>query len=119
MTGSIKRLAEAKVAGVATACNPKKKAAAIDAAAEEIAAVVLRHRAEWDDFTRQFDEARASGDFEELKKSKITAETMRIKQDGERKAWGFPDSRTQVEVAGDMDVAATIMEARNRVRALR
>ena len=47
VSGTINRLAEAKVAGVVAGCNPQKKAEALDRAADAKAAVMLRHKEEW------------------------------------------------------------------------
>ena len=77
--------------------NPKKKAAAIDAAADETAAVVRRHRQEWVQVAKLRQEAleRRVRDpkesFERAKLAKITAEMTALQQAGERKAWGLDD----------------------------
>lgn len=88
---TIDRLTEAKVAGVVAGCNPQKKAEALDAAAERKAAVIMRHKAEWDRHKVLMDEALANEDFNAAKLAKITAETLKIRQDGERRAWGIQD----------------------------
>ena len=92
VTASINRLAEAKVAGVVAGCNPQKKAEAIDRAAEQKAAVIRRHKEEWDRHKAIMDAALADGDFDRAKLAKITAETINIRQAGERKAWGIVES---------------------------
>lgn len=95
----VKKVAE-KVAGVVAGCNPKKKAEAIDAEAGKAAAVVTRHREEWPKARDMAEKARethanAAGmddkrvAFEDLKAAKIHAETLKIIQDGERKAWNL------------------------------
>lgn len=91
ITGAINRLTEAKVAGVVAGCNPQKKAEAFDRAAEAKAAVIQRHKAEWDEHKRHIMEALEEGNFDKAKLAKITAETLKIRQDGERKAWGIQD----------------------------
>jgi len=78
-----------KVAGIVAGGDPEKKAAAIDAEAMRRAAVVERHKQEWDDHLRIINDAIARNDFETAKLAKITSETIRIRQDGERKAWGL------------------------------
>lgn len=88
---TIDRLTEAKVAGVVAGCNPQKKAEALDAAAERKAAVIMRHKAEWDRHYVIMDEALENKDFNAAKLAKITAETLKIRQDGERRAWGIQD----------------------------
>lgn len=99
ISGSINRLAEAKVAGVVAGCNPKKKAKALDRAADAKAAVILRHKAEWERHQQLIDEALAAGDFDKAKLAKITAETLKIRQEGERKAWGIKDSTEETRAA--------------------
>lgn len=91
VSGTINRLAEAKVAGVVAGCNPQKKAEALDRAADAKAAVMLRHKAEWERHQALIDEALAAEDFDKAKLAKITAETLKIRQEGERKAWGIAD----------------------------
>lgn len=120
ISGAVDRLTVAKINGLGNTVDPKKRAAALEQAADARAAVISRHKDEWNGFTKQFAAARGSGDFEELKKAKITAETMRIKQEGERKAWGIADKvSTEVDMSGNLDVATTLLEARARVARLR
>lgn len=84
---TIRRKVAEKVAGVVAPCNPKKLAEAIDAAADRTAAVVERHRQEWNEHRARFGSAPAS--FEDGKLAKISAEMLRLRQDGERRAWGL------------------------------
>lgn len=91
ISGAVDRLVEAKVAGVVAGCNPKKKAEALGAAAEQKAAVIERHRQEWEEQERLSKQAIVNADFEMAKLAKITAETLKIRQEGERKAWGISD----------------------------
>lgn len=103
VTGAVNRLAAARVAGVVAGCNPQKKAQALASAAEEKAGVVLRHRREWQAQQAIVERAVAEQDFELAKLAKITAETIRIRQEGERRAWGIveadvrPQSQEQFE----------------------
>ena len=96
----IRRKVAEKVAGVVAGCNPKKKAEEIDAEAARRAGVLTRHRNEWVDsraiLTTAMDNHKKAVKytekklaFEDLKAAKITAESTRIIQDGERKAWGL------------------------------
>jgi DNA-binding XRE family transcriptional regulator len=102
-SSSMKRQVAAKVAGVVAGCDPKKKAAAIDSEAERRAGVVLRHREEWRLVTDL--QLQATGNapgfqepcFERAKLAKISAETLKIKQDGERKAWGLDQAEERVQ----------------------
>lgn len=66
-------------------CATVSAAHAVDARAE----VIARHRAEWQQHTRLLDDAIRETDFEKAKIAKITAETIAIRQAGERKAWGL------------------------------
>jgi len=85
----IQRKVAEKVAGVVAGCNPKKKAEAIDAEATRRADVVQRHRDEWDEHKGIVDTAIGTKDFETAKLAKITAETLKIRQEAERKAWAI------------------------------
>jgi len=90
----IRRKVAEKVAGVVAAENKEKKAEAIDAEAEKRAAVVSRHRKEWEQVVMLRQEAvSARGTFgpafEKARLAKVTAEMTKIQQEGERKAWGL------------------------------
>jgi len=90
VSGAINRLTEAKVAGVVAGCDPKKKAEALDRAADAKAEVIRRHKTEWEEHKRIIQDAlKDDGDFEKAKLAKILAETLKIRQEGERKAWGI------------------------------
>lgn len=91
VSDAVNRLTEAKVNGIVNTVDPKKKAAALDRAADAKAAVITRHKAEWEEHSRHIAEALREGDFEKAKLAKITAETLKIRQEGERKAWGIHD----------------------------
>ncbi|MFN7197602.1 MAG: hypothetical protein ACK4MJ_10585, partial [Hylemonella sp.] len=93
---TIRRKVAEKVAGVVAACNQKKKAEAIDAAAERGADVVRRHQAEWEDHRARFGSVPA--DFEDGKLAKISAEMLRIRQEGERRAWGLDADAAKADV---------------------
>lgn len=92
LSGAVNRLTTAKVNGIVDAVNPAKKAAALDRAAEQKAAVIRRHKEEWDRHKAIMDEALANNDFNAAKLAKITAETINIRQAGERKAWGIVET---------------------------
>lgn len=104
ISGTLDRLTEAKVAGVVAGCDPKKKAAALDRAADAKAAVILRHKAEWEQHQQLIRQAVESGDFDAAKLAKITAETIKIRQEGERKAWGIQD-KAETELTGNMAIS--------------
>jgi len=83
----IQRMAAEKVAGIVAGCDHKKKAQALDRAALRRADVEIRHQAEWEEHKQLIDTALANQDFDAAKLAKITAETLKIRQEGERKAW--------------------------------
>lgn len=88
---AVRRKVAAKVAGIPA--NPEKRRAAIDAAAERAAKVVERHKRDWEDHRTRF--GVIPKDFERGKEAKISAEMLRIRQDGERKAWGLDEAAAQ------------------------
>lgn len=51
--------------------------------------MVQRHRDEWEEHKEIVDTAIGTKDFETAKLAKITAETLKIRQEAERKAWGI------------------------------
>ena len=104
ISGTLDRLTEAKVAGVVAGCDPKKKAAALDRAADAKAAVILRHKEEWEQHQQLIRAAVENGDFDAAKLAKITAETIKIRQEGERKAWGIQD-KAETELTGNMAIS--------------
>jgi len=93
---AIQRKVAEKVAGVVAGCNPQKKAAALDAEASRRADVVQRHRDEWDEHKRLVDTAIGTDNFEMAKLAKITSETLKIRQEAERKAWQIDVAQPQV-----------------------
>ena len=101
VTDAINRIAQAKVAGIVAGCNPQKKAEAMDKAADAKAAVIIRHKTEWNEHNKLIRDAIADEDFEKAKMAKITAETIRIRQEGERRAWGIND-KIEADVSGGL-----------------
>lgn len=97
VSDAVNRMADAKVNGVVNAVNPQKKAEAIERAADAKAAVILRHKAEWERHKTIMDEALDTSDFALAKLAKITAETLKIRQDGERKTWGIDRNEAPTE----------------------
>ena len=90
----IRRKANEKVAG--TIVPADKKAAAIDAAAERAAEIVRRHQKEWEDHRARF--GSVPENFEDGKLAKISAEMLKIRQEGERRAWGLDDTKPKMEI---------------------
>lgn len=66
------------------------------------AAVLLRHRQEWERHRPLMEEA-LNGDAEAAKLAKTAAETLKIRQEAERKAWGISD-KSETEVSGALVV---------------
>ncbi|MFG6374769.1 MAG: hypothetical protein K1W05_02330 [Desulfovibrio sp.] len=104
ISGTLDRLTEAKVAGVVAGCDPKKKAAALDRAADAKAAVIMRHKEEWEQHQQLIRAAVENGDFDAAKLAKITAETIKIRQEGERKAWGITD-KGETDLSGGIAIS--------------
>lgn len=100
----VNKRAEAKVNGLVNTVDPKKKAEAVDRAADAKAAVILRHKTEWEQHQQLIRQAVESGDFDAAKLAKITAETIKIRQEGERKAWGIQD-KAETELTGNMAIS--------------
>ena len=95
----VNRRAEAKVNGIVNTVDPKKRADAVDRAADAKAAVIFRHKEEWERHQQIINDALTNNDFELAKLAKITAETLKIRQEGERKAWGIKDSTEETRAA--------------------
>ncbi|WP_303237686.1 hypothetical protein [uncultured Bilophila sp.] len=95
VVGAVDRVVDAKVNGIVNTADPEKKAAAIRAAADRKVAVINRHREEWERHHELIVEAVTNKDFDTAKLAKITAETLKIRQEAERKAWGIRDVDAQ------------------------
>lgn len=88
--------AKAKVDGVVAGVDPRKKALAMDAAANKVADVIKRHRADWDAHRQRF--GHVPEDFEQGKLAKISAEMLRIRHQGERLAWGLEEANPAPQI---------------------
>lgn len=71
--------------------NPVKKAEAIDAAANEAARIVTRHRDDWERHHQVFGVDGIAADFDLGKSAKISSEMLAIRQKAERIAWNLED----------------------------
>ena len=100
---AVARLAEAKVNGLVNTVDPKKKAEAVDAAAERKASVIREQREAWAGFKTEVKAALDANDFERLKCLKIASESLRNAQECERKAWGIQD-KAETEVFGGLTI---------------
>lgn len=75
--------------------TPEMLAQAVeDAAVDARAQILTRHRNEWPAVRNQIYKALKSSDIETAKLAKIAAETLKLVQDGERKAWGLDAGET-------------------------
>lgn len=100
---AVARLADAKVNGLVNTVDPKKKAEAVDAAAERKASVIREQREAWNGFKTEVKAALDANDFERLKCLKIASESLRNAQECERKAWGIQD-KAETEVSGGLTI---------------
>lgn len=73
----------------------KQKADAVEAAVEIRAKLLETHRADWKEHRDQFTIAEIASNFDLGKSAKITAEMIKIRQEGERKAYGLDEQQTQ------------------------
>lgn len=93
----IRREVNAKVNGIhLDAKDAETRAAAIDAAAERGADIIRLHRAEWQQHRARF--GAAPQDMTEVKLARCSAEMLRIRQAGEREAWGLNSGDERAEI---------------------
>ncbi len=85
----VRRRAAEKVNGVVNSVDPAKRSAAIDAAAEKLAAKSAQHKVEWDAPRKIAYESFKHDDVLKMRMAKCFAETLKIIQEGERRAWGL------------------------------
>ncbi|MCH5278071.1 MAG: hypothetical protein J1E80_09630 [Desulfovibrionaceae bacterium] len=94
-------------AGTTAPCDRPASAASAPAAkardAAGRAAVMARQRAEWEQHRRLMEDALNSGDMDTAKLAKLVAETLKIRQECERRAWGM-SGETETLRSGDMVV---------------
>lgn len=98
LAAAIRRKVSEKVSGIVSGTNPKKKAEAIDAAADKVVAVVELHQREWADHRDRF--GSVPENFDAGKHAKISAEMLSIRQKGERAAHGLdePESKPDIRI---------------------
>lgn len=70
---------------------------------KERAEVLARHKDEWLRHRALLDEVMAGGDYEQARLVKTIAETLKIRQDGERRTWGLAD-RPEPERSEGMEI---------------
>lgn len=68
------------------------KSDSVDLAVEIRADVIERHRGDWAEHRKHFTISGIASDFDLGKSAKIAAEMIKIRQDGERKAYGLDDA---------------------------
>jgi len=95
---TVRRKVAEKVAGLVAPCDPKKKAEAITAEAEKGAAIIVRHRRDWEEHHNRFTVHGVANDFDLGKSAKICAEMLAIRQKAERAAHGLDDAPESVVV---------------------
>jgi hypothetical protein len=91
----VRRKVAEKLVGYVASCNPKKRAEALDEAANKAAVVVEMHQQEWADHRERFG---IPSDFEIGKLAKISAEMLTIRQKGERIAHGLEDTALKPDI---------------------
>ena len=93
----IRREVNAKVNGVHLADDDlENRAAAIEDAAERGADVIRLHRADWQAHRARF--GSAPENVNEAKLARMSAEMLRIRQAGEREAWGLDAGESRAEI---------------------
>lgn len=88
---AVGRLAEAKVAGLVAPCDPQKRAEALSAAADKVVAKTQGRRERAAKLVAKWHEAVDEENFEKAKLVKISAESLKLIDDEECKAWGITD----------------------------
>lgn len=84
---------EAKLAGLADPAETiEAQRAAVDEAVDARTAVVALHRAEWKKHREWTETIKTDDDIGEYRKAKLAAETIKMRQAGERVAWGFEEA---------------------------
>jgi predicted transcriptional regulator len=90
--GNVSAIAEKDSAEPTKAMRQQAEENAINARAR----IIERHRREWDGARNLIYQAIKTADFEKAKLAKITAEAIKIVQDGERKAWHLDKDEASV-----------------------
>ncbi len=97
-----------KLYGVEGADNDEQVEQAINAAATRQVEIIQRHRTEWTEHKGVYDLALKTKDAEVMRFAKLTAETLKIRQDAERKAWSIVEGDGREE---ERDVLDELMKA--------
>lgn len=99
----IRKKVAAKVAGLVAGGNRKKKAEALENAAQKGVEIVRRHQKDWDEHHRLFTVAGVAESFEAGKSAKICAEMLAIRQKAERAAHGL-EEMPNVELPDELSI---------------
>lgn len=90
----------------------KQKADAVNAAVEIRAKLLEQHREDWKEHREQFSIPDIAANFELGKSAKITAEMLKIRQEGERKAYGLDEQQPQQANNTNGEMKVTIVRAK-------
>lgn len=89
---TVAKKAEARLAGLPDPAETvEKQREVVEKAADEKAGIILAHRAEWRKHREWTETINKDDDIGEYRKAKLAAETIKLRQAGERAAWGFED----------------------------
>lgn len=88
------------------------KSTTIDAAVEIRAKLLEQHREDWKEHREQFTLPDIAANFELGKSAKITAEMLKIRQEGERKAYGLDEQQPQQGNNANGEMKVTIVRAK-------
>lgn len=86
------------------------KSATIDAAVEVRATLLSKHRDDWNEHRNLFTLGGIAKNFELGKSAKITAEMLKIRQEGERKAYGLDDQQQQAKGDSLADAVTALID---------
>lgn len=99
------RIAREKVAGIVASSNTKERLLSINTAADIKAGVIQSQQADWQIHRETFGPSTLE-EFDRLKCAKISAEMLKIRHEGERKAYGIAevvDSTGEDDVGGGLE----------------
>ena len=99
----IGQAADARRTGKAAGGRPEKTACPMNRVEDAKAVVARRHKKEWERLSVLMESALIEEDPDKAKLAKLMAETIKIRQDGERKAWGIQD-KIEAGVPGELVV---------------
>lgn len=92
------RLAKEKVNGIVNAIDPRKRAESITNAADKKADVILAQQADWELHRAAYD-VNGETEKERLQNAKLAAEVLKLRHEGERKAYSISDDEAPKQEA--------------------